>query len=400
MMKRTGKRILAVVLAALFTLGSVGFSAASEHEHAYTAEVQTEPGYVCGGTMLYRCSCGDSYTQPIPQRTQPYAVVSGGFAVPGDPVTVEVCLQYCSGLVDLTLDLWYNEQVMQLTQATCAEYGAPEILTPKALRFDAVDPDAQEAILLLTFSVAENAPNGKQAVSVSGCGVSACAVDGGEEIILTSPGAELQIYRSPRLSVTAPDAPVYAGETVQMTVDIVNNPGIAGMALALHYDTQALTLTAVQAEGMFAQGSVMMGGDLTAMPYRVLWDDAESLTAHTEDGAILTLTFTVKASAAAGTANVWVEFGTDDVLDINLEPVELTAYAGAVTIVRRTPGDADSDGEVDLADVTNISRWFAGGWDVQIDTRNSDVNGDGVINLKDVALIRRYLAGGWNVELI
>ena len=72
----------------------------------------------------------------------------------------------------------------------------------------------------------------------------------------------------------------------------------------------------------------------------------------------------------------------------------------SLTVIRRTPGDADGDGEITLQDVVNLTRYLAGGWDVETDLQNSDVNGDGEVNLKDVVLLRRYLAGGWGVVLV
>ena len=62
-------------------------------------------------------------------------------------------------------------------------------------------------------------------------------------------------------------------------------------------------------------------------------------------------------------------------------------------------GDADGDGEIDVKDVVQITRYLAGGWDVAIDMTVADVNKDGKVNLKDAVLLRRYLAGGWGVQL-
>lgn len=397
-MKRTSKRVLTAFLAALFMLGSVGFSAGAEHEHAYSAVILKEPGYVFAGEMQYVCACGDSYTELIPPRAEPYSVMTGGRIAPGGSITVEVLLYNCSGLADLTLDLAYNENWLHLEDAACAEYGDPIRVTDKALRFDAIDPTAQQALLELTFTANEDAPNGMQIVSVSGCGVSACAADNGQDIFLTMQSTAVQLYRPPRLVVNAPESPVYAGETVQMTVELVNNPGVAGMALELQYDSQALTLKNVQQEGMFTSGNVMMSGSLWMTPFRVIWDDATVAKNHTEDGTLLTLTFTVNETAAAGTTSVQATFAEGDVLDVDLQPVELSSTAAQLSIIRRIPGDADGDGELDLADAALLCRYIAGGWNVAVDEQNCDVNGDGVIDLKDVVLIRRSLAG-WNVTL-
>ena len=67
--------------------------------------------------------------------------------------------------------------------------------------------------------------------------------------------------------------------------------------------------------------------------------------------------------------------------------------------VRCMSGDVGGDGTITLKDVVELSRFLAGGWDVDIHEPNSDVNGDGKLDLKDAVLLQRYLAGGWDVKL-
>ena len=83
----------------------------------------------------------------------------------------------------------------------------------------------------------------------------------------------------------------------------------------------------------------------------------------------------------------------------------LTFFAGAGDMPTiplkptRVAGDVNSDGNVDLRDVVILTRYLAGGWNVNVNTKNADVNADGKADLKDTVLIRRYLAGGWGVSL-
>ena len=62
-------------------------------------------------------------------------------------------------------------------------------------------------------------------------------------------------------------------------------------------------------------------------------------------------------------------------------------------------GDVDGDGQINSKDVTQLRRYLAGGWNVEINMVNADVNGDGEVNSKDVTILRRFLAGGWGVVL-
>jgi hypothetical protein len=66
---------------------------------------------------------------------------------------------------------------------------------------------------------------------------------------------------------------------------------------------------------------------------------------------------------------------------------------------RKYKGDINIDGEINAKDVTQLRRYLAGGWNVNVDKSEADLNEDKEINAKDVTLLRRYLAGGWGVVL-
>ena len=74
------------------------------------------------------------------------------------------------------------------------------------------------------------------------------------------------------------------------------------------------------------------------------------------------------------------------------------AVANGISIEKRTPGDADGDGELTIRDVSLIKQYIAK-WNVTINEKNADVNGDGDVNVKDVTLISQKLAN-WNVTLV
>ena len=71
----------------------------------------------------------------------------------------------------------------------------------------------------------------------------------------------------------------------------------------------------------------------------------------------------------------------------------------SVIAVRRSAGDADGNGVVNLRDVVLTLRHLAGGWDVRIDEQAADVDADGDVTTKDAVQVTRYLAGGWDVTL-
>ena len=60
-------------------------------------------------------------------------------------------------------------------------------------------------------------------------------------------------------------------------------------------------------------------------------------------------------------------------------------------------GDTNSDGSVNLSDVSLLLQYIAN-WNVKVNEFTSDSNCDTTINLSDVTLLLQYIAG-WNVTL-
>ena len=60
-------------------------------------------------------------------------------------------------------------------------------------------------------------------------------------------------------------------------------------------------------------------------------------------------------------------------------------------------GDADGTGEVDLEDVSTLSKYLAG-WEVECNEAALDFSGDGVVNLFDLVRLAQHVAG-WTPDL-
>ena len=134
-------------------------------------------------------------------------------------------------------------------------------------------------------------------------------------------------YTDPTLVVSSASAK--AGDTVEIKVDIKNNPGISGAKLIITYDSK-LTLTAATSGEAFAELDYTQPAKLIS-PCPFNWDslDAES----NNDGTVLTLTFEVAADASVGEElNVTITYTTGDVYDVDLNDVALDLVSGKVTI--------------------------------------------------------------------
>lgn len=91
-----------------------------------------------------------------------------------------------------------------------------------------------------------------------------------------------------------------------------------------------------------------------------------------------------------------VVVGTDTFAGVILYDKIYNAVVNGISIERPIPGDADGDGDVNVADVLFIQQYLAG-WDVEINKTAADVTGDKKVNIADALLIQQRLAG-WDVE--
>lgn len=119
-----------------------------------------------------------------------------------------------------------------------------------------------------------------------------------------------------------------AGDTIELTVDILNNPGILGTVITLEFDS-ALTLTATQNGDAFANltytkpSKLINGCNLT-------WFGNE--TGEVTDGAVIKLTFKVSDTATAGNYNITVKCSSADTFDAAYGNVELDVINSFITV--------------------------------------------------------------------
>ena len=101
----------------------------------------------------------------------------------------------------------------------------------------------------------------------------------------------LNVFAAEKGQFVVSDAVGEAGETVEITVSIENNPGIIAAALKVHYDTDQLELVSVKDEKMFPDS--MFSQSYDNCPYYASWMDALATGNKEEDGVLMTLTFKI-----------------------------------------------------------------------------------------------------------
>ena len=119
-----------------------------------------------------------------------------------------------------------------------------------------------------------------------------------------------------------------AGETVDVTIDLKNNPGVSLIYCSLEYD-DGLTLTNITCD------STTIGGNFTpppAMnsPVDLTWYNALANTSG--DSTFVTLTFKVADGAASGDYAITLTYSEDDISNFDEDNVDFDVINGKITV--------------------------------------------------------------------
>jgi hypothetical protein len=118
------------------------------------------------------------------------------------------------------------------------------------------------------------------------------------------------------------------GDTVEITVALKNNPGIASIILSLVFDNDALTLNSVTYNNSI--GGYTIQPQYKESPIKLYWIDG---FANAEgDFVLATLSFTVKDDAALGDHALTMSYRPDDVYDISETNLPFEIINGAITV--------------------------------------------------------------------
>lgn len=148
----------------------------------------------------------------------------------------------------------------------------------------------------------------------------------------------------PAVSVAAAKEPTFvvssqkanAGDTVNITVSVKDNPGIISMKLLINYDSSALQLVDAE-KGKF--DSIVFGSKEN-VPFIANW--VEPLKPNNKtNGIITTLTFKVLDTAPQGKSEISLSYDPDDVFEVTKTNefinVDFATQSGYVDITNSNP---------------------------------------------------------------
>lgn len=129
-----------------------------------------------------------------------------------------------------------------------------------------------------------------------------------------------------------------AGETVEVTVSLENNPGIISMLLSVTYDRSAMTLKEVKDAGIL--GESLHSNNLGVNPYILFWSNGTAKSDITANGTIATLMFEISENAVTGDYPIKVSYDKkqDGIFNFDMDPVDFAIENGSISV----EGIADS----------------------------------------------------------
>lgn len=139
------------------------------------------------------------------------------------------------------------------------------------------------------------------------------------------------------------DAAAKAGETVDVTVSIENNPGIIALALRIDYDSDKLKLVNVKDEKLMG-GTATFSQYYTADPYYLSWNDALATEDTVKNGGLVTLTFRVLDDCPDCKSEIGLTFRSGDVFNKELADQPFVAVNGILNIGTPNSGSTDVGG--------------------------------------------------------
>ena len=297
---------------------------------------------------------------------EPTIVVSDVEGKAGDTVSVTVSMKNNPGIISARLKVGYDANALELVEVANGDFAAAGYSYSEAdvnpfvinwcLATLKVD-DTSELLATLTFKIKDDATAGEYPLALT-------IVDPEDFYNVAWDTVEFALDDG-SVTVTAdepivPDEPVYtdptivvsnvngaAGDTVNVTVSVKNNPGIISARLKVGYDANALELVEALNGDFATAGYSYSEADVN--PFVINWCLATLKVDDTSE-LLATLTFKIKDDAVGGEYPLTLTIvDPEDFYNVAWDTVEFALADGSVTVSGGETPDVPCKHEYDAA---------------------------------------------------
>lgn len=194
-----------------------------------------------------------------------------------------------------------------------------------------------------------------------------------------------------------------AGETVDVDVLLLENPGITSMLLNLSYNEDYLTLLSVDDGGLFSDFD--HSDNLSLNPYILSWSDDLIEEEKASTGKLATLKFKIAENAPGGSFPITLSYNNenDEIYNKDFYKLDCVIENGNIDIGGAIIGDVTGDGVVNAFDRTTLARYVAQWTEYpasSLDLSVADVNNDKTVNTFDRTILARHVAMWTGYEIL
>ena len=130
------------------------------------------------------------------------------------------------------------------------------------------------------------------------------------------------------------------GDTVDVKINIENNPGITALQLMIKYSGEDLQLLSIKDNSLFPDA--ISNGPLTNHPFRISWFSSSS-SDETISGTLATLSF--KILREFETSAIEIDYDEDNVFNVNLDNQYFEKVSGAISVIQSSTEPVSTEPE-------------------------------------------------------
>lgn len=191
------------------------------------------------------------------------------------------------------------------------------------------------------------------------------------------------------------------GTTVEVNVNIDDNPGLYGATLNISW-AEGLTLVDAENGSVFNGLAFQEPSRYQSAGTNFIWYGTN--LRQVQDGTVLKLTFQVADTAVPG-SRLAVNITGNGMTDENNNAITALYMSDSIEVIDYLPGDTTSDNAITTSDLVDLAKYISDGcindpdgFNVSVNESAADVNGDGEITTQDLVLIAKYLSDGCTTD--
>lgn len=251
----------------------------------------------------------------------------------GENFSVSIKADVLTDIDSAVFEFTYNKDLFTYQSSDAAGVRAAVTETDNGIRVNATNLTTSlqgKDILTLNFASSENTIGGKYEFSSR-------ATVSGKEVLCSSCSVHINSGTMSGAVISTENVFALPGDTIEIPINIKNNPGIMGFKLFFGFDDSVLTPVSVNKGAILSEGTLNDSiGVGSSNSISVLWNNTSEVIG---DGSILLLRFKVNENADYESLKIKVTYSENDTFNESYDDVALICNDVNLAITNLIPVD-------------------------------------------------------------